>query len=99
MTKATPCPPADDVIQTAAQAQDLAFAALAPRSNLVYIMQEMAASITGLTSKSFLPSLIASTDCLLGPVQLDFVTELDAAGLPRNVASNVSSAQLCLVSP
>ena len=29
MTKATPCPPADDVIQTAAQAQDLAFAALA----------------------------------------------------------------------
>ena len=30
--------------------------ALAQRSNLVYIMQEMAASITGLTSKSFLPS-------------------------------------------
>ena len=86
------------MIQTTAQAQDLAFAALAPRSNLVYNMQEMAASITGLTSKSFLPSLVVSTDCLLGPVQLDFVTELDAAGQPRNVASNVSSAQLCLVS-
>ena len=99
MTKSTPCPPADDVIQSTAQAQDLAFAALAPRSNFVYLVQEMSASITGLTSKSFLPSLIASTDCLLGPVQFDFVTELDAAGRPRNVASNVSSSQLCLVSP
>lgn len=99
MTKSNPVPPADDVIQQVAQAQDLTFLALAPRSNLVYLVGEMASHITGLTAKCFLPSLYAATDCLLGPVQFDFVTEVDAFGRPRNVAHNVSSYQGVLIAP
>ena len=86
-------PPADDVIVSMAAEQDLAFLALEPRSHLVKVFHQMSDGISGLTTKAFVPSLTAAADAMIGPVQLDFVMQVDSEGAAINVASNISSAQ------
>jgi hypothetical protein len=92
-------PPNDSAISGVASAHDLAFQALGPLSWFVSAVMDIARQIPGLTSTTFISSLIAAADCLLGPVQLYFVTEVDQYGQQLNVASNVSSAQTCNVAP
>jgi len=92
-------PPSDDLLAQLAQTQDLAFSALGARSHLVQYSQEMSSHFTGLTTRAFLPSILAAADVLLGPVQVEAVTECNQHGAARNVARNVSAAFTCNVAP
>ena len=79
---------------------DLPFGALGSESYLVRSQQEITSHITGLTNRSFLSALLGAADSLLGPIQVDVVTQVDPqTGRAKNVASNVSSAQTCNVAP
>lgn len=92
-------PPSDDCILSMAQAHDIAFLSLRSKSHFVGLVGDMTSRISGLTSKTFVPSLVASTDCFLGPIQFEFVTATDSNGDPINIAKNVSSAQVANVAP
>ena len=50
-------PPSDAAIACMAQAHDLAFLALAEKSYYVRVVRRISESVTGLTAKTFLPSL------------------------------------------
>ena len=91
--------PADDVLAAVATEHSLAFEALAADSSFVKLHMRMANAVSGLTSKAMVPSCLAASDCALGAIQLDFVTEVDERGSAINVASNISSAQTANVAP
>ena len=94
-----PKPPSDDVLASMAEAQDLNFLALAQKSVLVSMIAKMATYIPGLTAKAFMASTMAAADCMLGPIEHIFVTEVGPDGAARNTARNVSSVSAVNVAP
>ena len=92
-------PPSDETIAAVSQAQDLVFVALQGRSNFVRIMTRIAGEVTNLSARAFVPSVVAATDCLLGPIQFDAVTQLNEEGASLNTASNVTGAMICNLAP
>ena len=82
-----------------AQAHDLRFQGLISRSHLVAMTAELSSGVTGLTSKSFLPSLLTAVDCFLGPIDVRAVTEVDSAGTPLNITQGVSAVFAGHVAP
>ena len=70
-------PPSDELLASTARENDLQLLALEPKSNFVFLLNEMNFRMTGLTATSFLPAVLAVADCFLGPSQFDFVTETD----------------------
>ena len=57
----------------------------------------MSCGVTGLTNKSFMPSLLSAADCFLGPVIFEFVTEVDAFAKPLNVSNHLGGECPCVI--
>ena len=93
MTHKAGKPPADDVLAALAVDHDTCFLALESKSYMVSMFRELAGNISGLTAKAFVPSIIAATDCVLGPVKLKAITEVNSDGEVVNEACTTSSAQ------
>ena len=99
MRSTKPSPPADDVLAAMAESHDLGLLSLKPDSSLIYLLSLMGSRVNGLTNKAFLPSMLCATDLLLGPQQVEFVTQVDSSGDAVNTAVNISSVQYCNVAP
>ena len=63
------------------------------------MIAKMATYIPGLTAKAFMASTMAAADCMLGPIEHIFVTEVGPDGAARNTARNVSSVSAVNVAP
>lgn len=92
-------PPSDETIAVVAQAQDMVFNALAGKSFFVRAHKDLASKVTGLTSRTFIPSVVVAADVLLGPIQFDAVTQLDEYDAALNTASNITGAMMCNLAP
>ena len=67
MTVKNPKPPSDSLLEALELEHDTKSTALESKSYIVSVFCELSSNISGLTAKAFVPSILAATDCALGP--------------------------------